>query len=325
MVSVTSAPSSVALAEQRPCRPSSPCGTRASPNGVSVTTRFITTLGPGGGASAPCSAMSSLDRGEPIVGQERVLAGHAEPPGGIDGADDIYRRGRIRRPSAPERAGRYALGAWRTGDPRRAHRGARAQREVAEPAAADRDVGVHQLRRVPAPLPAAVRRDLQPRRRRDHRPRAVQRLRQVPPACPVDCIYPDPDWTSRARRLVGNPRSARSTRTSSLSAAWPQRAVDGSRVPTSSTSRSSPGSRSPTTRSSSSPASSRAILDHAARGRRRSTPTACRPPRTRSPLVNVFRPDEVAARARPRTRCSPQAPAAEDGRFRVPRILGEEP
>ncbi|MGZ4753606.1 MAG: Asp-tRNA(Asn)/Glu-tRNA(Gln) amidotransferase subunit GatC [Acidimicrobiia bacterium] len=43
-----------------------------------------------------------------------------------------------------------------------------------------------------------------------------------------------------------------------------------------------------------------------------------------APLVNVLRPDEV----RPtldRDEVLAQAPAAEDGRFRVPRILGEEP
>ena len=42
------------------------------------------------------------------------------------------------------------------------------------------------------------------------------------------------------------------------------------------------------------------------------------------PLVNVLRPDEV----RPcldRDEVLSQAPAAEDGRFRVPRILGEAP
>jgi len=41
------------------------------------------------------------------------------------------------------------------------------------------------------------------------------------------------------------------------------------------------------------------------------------------PLVNVFRPDEP----RPgldRDEVLSQAPAAEDGQFRVPRILGEE-
>ena len=42
------------------------------------------------------------------------------------------------------------------------------------------------------------------------------------------------------------------------------------------------------------------------------------------PLVNVFRPDDP----RPgvdRDEVLRQAPAAEDGRFRVPRILGEAP
>jgi aspartyl-tRNA(Asn)/glutamyl-tRNA(Gln) amidotransferase subunit C len=42
------------------------------------------------------------------------------------------------------------------------------------------------------------------------------------------------------------------------------------------------------------------------------------------PLVNVLRPDDV----RPcldRDEVLAQAPAAEDGRFRVPRILGEAP
>lgn len=42
------------------------------------------------------------------------------------------------------------------------------------------------------------------------------------------------------------------------------------------------------------------------------------------PLVNVFRPDEP----RPgldRDEVLAEAPAVEDGRFRVPRILGEEP
>lgn len=42
------------------------------------------------------------------------------------------------------------------------------------------------------------------------------------------------------------------------------------------------------------------------------------------PMVNVFRPDDT----RPcleRDEVLSQAPAAEDGRFRVPRILGEAP
>ena len=43
------------------------------------------------------------------------------------------------------------------------------------------------------------------------------------------------------------------------------------------------------------------------------------------PLVNVLRPDVVRPVRSTATRCSPQAPSAEDGRFRVPAILGEEP
>ena len=42
------------------------------------------------------------------------------------------------------------------------------------------------------------------------------------------------------------------------------------------------------------------------------------------PLTNVFRADEVRP-SLPRQQVLAGAPAAEDGRFRVPRILGEEP
>ncbi len=41
------------------------------------------------------------------------------------------------------------------------------------------------------------------------------------------------------------------------------------------------------------------------------------------PLTNVFRPDVVAP-SLPRAAVLDQAPAQEDDRFRVPRILGEE-
>ena|SRR5688500_7487908 len=41
------------------------------------------------------------------------------------------------------------------------------------------------------------------------------------------------------------------------------------------------------------------------------------------PMTNVFRPD-VARPSLPRDVVLAGAPAAEDGRFRVPRILGEE-
>jgi len=42
------------------------------------------------------------------------------------------------------------------------------------------------------------------------------------------------------------------------------------------------------------------------------------------PLVNVLRPDDVRP-SLDRDEVLAQAPAAEDGRFRVPRILGEAP
>jgi aspartyl-tRNA(Asn)/glutamyl-tRNA(Gln) amidotransferase subunit C len=42
------------------------------------------------------------------------------------------------------------------------------------------------------------------------------------------------------------------------------------------------------------------------------------------PLVNVLRADEVRA-SLPRDEVLAAAPAAEDGRFRVPRILGDAP
>ncbi len=66
-----------------------------------------------------------------------------------------------------------------------------------------------------------------------------------------------------------------------------------------------------------------AILEHAAQVS--SLDTAGVPPTAHPlPLVNVLRPDEV----RPgldRDEVLAQAPAAEDGRFRVPRILGDVP
>ena len=57
---------------------------------------------------------------------------------------------------------------------------------------------------------------------------------------------------------------------------------------------------------------------------RRWTPRACRPPPTRSPLINVLR-DDVVRPCLDRDEVLGQAPAAEDGRFRVPKILGEAP
>ncbi len=65
------------------------------------------------------------------------------------------------------------------------------------------------------------------------------------------------------------------------------------------------------------------ILEHAARVE--ALDTAAVPPTSHPiPLANVMRPDEP----RPglaRDEVLAMAPAAEDGRFRVPRILGEAP
>jgi aspartyl-tRNA(Asn)/glutamyl-tRNA(Gln) amidotransferase subunit C len=66
-----------------------------------------------------------------------------------------------------------------------------------------------------------------------------------------------------------------------------------------------------------------AILDHAAQVS--ALDTAGVPPTSHPlPLVNVLRPD-VARPGLPRSEVLAEAPAAEDDRFRVPRILGEAP
>ena len=65
------------------------------------------------------------------------------------------------------------------------------------------------------------------------------------------------------------------------------------------------------------------ILDHAARVSALDT-AGVAPTAHPLPLANVFRPDDP----RPgldRDEVLSQAPEAENGRFRVPRILGEEP
>src|SRR3989440_9297492 len=94
---------------------------------------------------------------------------------------------------------------------------------MAERAVADRDVGVHQLRCVPPPLSRAVRRDLQPQHRRDHRSRAVQRLPEVRSRLPRRLHLPRPRVVARPRRLVeapGDPgRPVRLTRPSPVSPA----------------------------------------------------------------------------------------------------------
>jgi aspartyl-tRNA(Asn)/glutamyl-tRNA(Gln) amidotransferase subunit C len=66
-----------------------------------------------------------------------------------------------------------------------------------------------------------------------------------------------------------------------------------------------------------------AILDHAAQVS--ALDTAGVPPTSHPlPLVNVLRPD-VARAGLPRAEVLAAAPAAEDDRFRVPRILGDAP
>jgi aspartyl-tRNA(Asn)/glutamyl-tRNA(Gln) amidotransferase subunit C len=66
-----------------------------------------------------------------------------------------------------------------------------------------------------------------------------------------------------------------------------------------------------------------AILDHAAEVS--ALDTADVPPTAHPlPLVNVLRADDPGP-CLDRDEVLAQAPSAEDGRFRVPRILGEEP
>ncbi|HEX2042017.1 MAG TPA: Asp-tRNA(Asn)/Glu-tRNA(Gln) amidotransferase subunit GatC [Acidimicrobiales bacterium] len=66
-----------------------------------------------------------------------------------------------------------------------------------------------------------------------------------------------------------------------------------------------------------------AVLDHAADVA--ALDTSGVPPTAHPlPLVNVLRPDTVVP-GLDRDEVLAQAPAAEDGRFRVPRILGEAP
>ncbi len=66
-----------------------------------------------------------------------------------------------------------------------------------------------------------------------------------------------------------------------------------------------------------------AILEHAAQVSALDT-AGVEPTAHPLPLVNVFRPD-VTRPSLDRDEVLACAPAAEDGRFRVPRILGEAP
>jgi aspartyl-tRNA(Asn)/glutamyl-tRNA(Gln) amidotransferase subunit C len=66
-----------------------------------------------------------------------------------------------------------------------------------------------------------------------------------------------------------------------------------------------------------------AILEHAAQISALDT-EGVEPTAHPLPLVNVFRPDAVTPTLS-REEVLAEAPAVEDGRFRVPRILGEAP
>jgi aspartyl-tRNA(Asn)/glutamyl-tRNA(Gln) amidotransferase subunit C len=66
-----------------------------------------------------------------------------------------------------------------------------------------------------------------------------------------------------------------------------------------------------------------AILEHAAQVSALDT-EGVEPTAHPLPLLNVFRPDAVGPTLS-RDEVLAEAPAAEDGRFRVPRILGEAP
>lgn len=66
-----------------------------------------------------------------------------------------------------------------------------------------------------------------------------------------------------------------------------------------------------------------AILEHAAQVAALDTSDVA-PTAHPIPLANVLRPDEVRA-GLPRDEVLAMAPEVEDGRFRVPRMMGEEP
>ena len=174
---------------------------------------------------------------------------------------------------------------------------------MAQPAAAHRDVGVHQLRRLPAALPVAVRRDLQPRRRRGDRPRALQRLRQVPARVPgrlhlsripTGRRRPGDWWESARARSIPTSTSPSRDRSS------PHARAEVEHVAT------WPGSRSPTKRSTRSPPSS--ARSSITPRRSSALDTTDVPPTSHPlPLVNVLRADEPRP-ASTRARCSPRRP-----------------
>src|SRR5690349_21744351 len=115
-----------------------------------ATSRFMTRLVPGG-ASAPCSSMSLLAASNQPSERNGYLSATKCPP-------DLLRRGIVCGGFGAGRASGCVRCCCGFRDPSRTHRDSRAESEVEERAASDRDVGVHQLRRLLAPLPIAVRR-----------------------------------------------------------------------------------------------------------------------------------------------------------------------
>ena len=84
-----------------------------------------------------------------------------------------------------------------------------------------------------------------------------------------------------------------------------------------------PGWRSPTTNWTTSPPQLDEIISAVARVQEVAAEGI--PPTSHAvPLTNVFRADELVPLPGPAGVCSPQAPAVEQQRFRVPRILAED-
>src|SRR6476659_3457154 len=115
----------------------------------SVTSRFMTRFWPGG-ASAACSAMSFDAASNHPSERNSCLSATRNLPRVSRVVRIVGERPRPRRPASERTAGASCLRLGYGGrDETRAHRGAGTQSQVAEPAVAHRDVGVHQLRRLP--------------------------------------------------------------------------------------------------------------------------------------------------------------------------------
>ena len=181
-----------------------------------------------------------LGRFHPLGGQELVLSATDAPLCQCHGMIDAFRARSVGFTLQPLRArtlahpcrqcltdrssgGRRplrlrAMSAARPGEPTGWPAGSATQVEAR--AAAHRHVGVHQLRHLPPPLPAAVRRHLQPRHRRDHHPGALLGLRQVPRPVPGRLHLSRPGLEARPRRLVAGTAHRRPLLTSRHRPTW---------------------------------------------------------------------------------------------------------